>query len=102
MTLTRNLVQSFKKYYQKAIFSVMKVEKDNAIQKWETRKDFTELLATRIIEREVDLSDDTIGTKDTEDDLSGDLFDAIQKVDNIQARNHHILQEHDQMYKRII
>ena len=95
MTLTRNLVQSFKKYYQKAIFSVMKVEKDNAIQKWETRKDFTELLATRIIEREVDLSDDTIGTKDTEDDLSGDLFDAIQKVDNIQARNHHILQEHD-------
>ena len=77
MTLTRNLVQSFKKYYQKCIFSVMKPEKDNAISKWETRKDFTELLATRIIERDIDLSDDTIGTKDTEDDLSGDIFDAI-------------------------
>ena len=83
MNLTRNLVQSFKKYYMKAIFSVMKVEKENAIRKWETRKDFTELLATRIIDREVNLSDDTIGTKDTEDDLSGDLFDAVQKVDNI-------------------
>ena len=83
MNLTRNLVQSFKKYYMKAIFSVMKVEKENAIRQWETRKDFTELLATRIIDREVNLSDDTIGTKDTEDDLSGDLFDAVQKVDNI-------------------
>ena len=59
----------------------MKTEKETAVQKWKARKDFTSMLAVVDHDQEPDVSQDTLKTKD--DDLTDEVFEAIQKVDKI-------------------
>jgi hypothetical protein len=47
--LTRNLIQSFKQYYENTILTIMKEEKAKALKRWSTRADFESILAVRDI-----------------------------------------------------
>jgi hypothetical protein len=65
----------------------MTAEKDRAIQKWQTRKDFQSILAVRDVDDEYRGSAHSVGDTCSSENFGEELMDVISKVEHLQTRN---------------